>query len=41
MSSVYDMTIAYPDEMPETEQELFEGKFPQEVHFHIKRFVDE
>ena len=37
LHSVYDVTIAYPDEIPEKEKDLVEGKIPQQVHFHIKR----
>ena len=39
LHSVYDVTIAYPDEIPEKEKDLVEGKIPQQVHFHIKRYI--
>jgi len=38
LHSVYDVTIAYPDEVPEKEKDLLEGKLPKQVHFHIKRY---
>ena len=39
LHAVYDVTLGYPDIVPETEQDLMDGNFPNEVHFHIKRFV--
>jgi len=40
LHAVYDVTIAYPDETPVNEKDLLDGKFPNEVHFHIKRYGD-
>ncbi|XP_066592498.1 lysocardiolipin acyltransferase 1-like isoform X2 [Prorops nasuta] len=37
LDAVYDLTIAYPDSVPQTEIDLITGKFPKEVHFHIER----
>lgn len=37
LDAVYDLTIAYPDYIPQSETDLIRGKFPDEVHFHIKR----
>jgi len=37
LHAVYDVTLGYPDMVPETEQDLMDGNFPNEVHFHIKR----
>ena len=37
LHAVYDVTIAYPDETPINEKDLLGGKFPNEIHFHIKR----
>ena len=34
---MYDVSIAYVSTFPQTEPELILGKFPKEVHFHIKR----
>lgn len=37
LDAVYDLTIAYPDYIPQSEIDLIRGKFPDEVHFHINR----
>ncbi|XP_053992268.1 lysocardiolipin acyltransferase 1-like isoform X1 [Hylaeus volcanicus] len=37
VDAVYDLTIAYPDYVPQSELDLIKGKLPNEVHFHIKR----
>lgn len=37
LDAVYDLTIAYPDYIPQSEIDLIRGKFPREVHFHIRR----
>ncbi|XP_024881027.1 lysocardiolipin acyltransferase 1-like [Temnothorax curvispinosus] len=37
LDAVYDLTIAYPDYIPQSEVDLIRGKFPREVHFHIRR----
>ena len=37
LNAIYDVTIAYPDNLPETEVELAHGNIPSEIHFHIKR----
>jgi lysocardiolipin and lysophospholipid acyltransferase len=37
LDAIYDVTVAYPDHMPEKEEDLKHGKIPREVHFHIKR----
>ncbi|XP_012224793.1 lysocardiolipin acyltransferase 1-like isoform X1 [Linepithema humile] len=37
LDAVYDLTIGYPDYIPQSELDLIKGKFPGEVHFHIKR----
>lgn len=37
LNAVYDLTIAYPDYIPQSELDLIKGKLPNEVHFHIKR----
>lgn len=38
VDAVWDVTLGFPDYVPETEKSLLEGKFPQEVHFHVKRY---
>jgi len=37
LDAVYDVTIAYPYQFPQTESELVFGCFPTEIHFHIER----
>ena len=37
LDAVYDLTIAYPDYVPQSEIDLITGKLPNEVHFNIKR----
>lgn len=37
LDAVYDLTIAYPDNIPQSEVDLVKGKLPKEVHFHIER----
>ena len=33
---VYDVTIAYPDGIPQSEKELAMGRFPREIHINVK-----
>ncbi|XP_043495445.1 lysocardiolipin acyltransferase 1-like [Polistes fuscatus] len=37
LDAIYDLTIAYPDYVPQSEIDLIKGKLPHEVHFYIKR----
>ncbi|XP_043474083.1 lysocardiolipin acyltransferase 1-like [Leptopilina heterotoma] len=37
LDSVYDLTIGYPDRIPQSEIDLVTGKMPDEIHFHVKR----
>lgn len=39
MKAVYDLTIGYPDLLPQSEMDVVRGIFPKNVHFHIKRQV--
>lgn len=39
LDSVYDLTIGYPDIIPQSEIDLASGKMPNEVHFLIKRIA--
>lgn len=39
MKAVYDLTIGYPDLLPQNEMDALRGVFPKNVHFHIKRQV--
>ncbi|XP_068082622.1 lysocardiolipin acyltransferase 1-like [Anabrus simplex] len=38
LDAVYDITVGYPYHVPQQETDLLRGRFPQEVHFKIKRF---
>ncbi|XP_050316028.1 lysocardiolipin acyltransferase 1-like [Anthonomus grandis grandis] len=39
LDAVYDITLIYPDECPQNEEELFlQGKFPKEVLAHIVKY---
>ena len=37
LDAIYDVTIAYPDNLPEKEIDLFNGQIPTEVHFFVRR----
>lgn len=37
LNAIYDLTMAYPDEVPEDERSMANGVMPREVHCHIKR----
>lgn len=37
LDAVYDLTIVYPDVVPQTEKHLVQGKFPKVVKLHVKR----
>ncbi|XP_023319759.1 lysocardiolipin acyltransferase 1 isoform X2 [Eurytemora carolleeae] len=38
LSSIYSLTIAYPDTVPKTEVGLLKGNLPRQVHVHIVRY---
>jgi len=38
MSSVYDVTVAYRQRVPQNELDICLGRFPEEVHFLVKRY---
>lgn len=38
ISSVIDITMGYPDVVPQNESDLLAGRFPHEIHFHVKRY---
>ncbi|TRY78941.1 hypothetical protein TCAL_05003 [Tigriopus californicus] len=38
LNAIYDLTMAYPDEVPEDERSMAQGVMPREVHCHIKRY---
>ncbi|KAJ8672677.1 hypothetical protein QAD02_003937 [Eretmocerus hayati] len=37
LDAIYDLTIGYPDNVPQSEVDMLEGRLPDEVHFQIKR----
>lgn len=39
LDAVYDVTLLYPDKVPQTEKEVLSGNIPEEVKFHIKRYA--
>ncbi|XP_072152732.1 lysocardiolipin acyltransferase 1 [Bemisia tabaci] len=41
LHALYDITVAYPHTYPQNELDLFRGKFPEEVHFHIQRYSEQ
>ncbi|XP_023649044.1 lysocardiolipin acyltransferase 1 isoform X1 [Paramormyrops kingsleyae] len=38
LDAVHDITVAYPENIPQTERHLILGQFPQEIHFHVQRY---
>lgn len=40
LDAVYDISIGYPDILPKTEVDAWNGIYPKEVHFHIKSYED-
>lgn len=38
LDAVHDITVAYPQNIPQTERHLLAGVFPREIHFHVQRF---
>lgn len=38
INSVYDLTVGYPDVIPQCEMDALRGVFPKNVHFHVKRY---
>ncbi|XP_059838508.1 lysocardiolipin acyltransferase 1 [Hypanus sabinus] len=38
VDAIHDVTVAYPYNIPQSERDLFNGNFPKEIHFHIKRY---
>jgi hypothetical protein len=37
LDAVYDITVGYPQTLPQSEFDILKGHFPEEVHFTIKR----
>ncbi len=40
LDAIYDVTVAYPYNFPQSEPQLIGGNFPKEVHFHVQRYVN-
>lgn len=38
LDAVHDITVAYPQNIPQTERHLLQGDFPREIHFHVHRY---
>ncbi|XP_061115013.1 lysocardiolipin acyltransferase 1 [Conger conger] len=38
LDAIHDITVAYPQNVPQTERHLVLGLFPREIHFHVRRF---
>lgn len=38
LTSIYDLTIGYPDVLPQPGNCISQGNFPREIHLHIKRY---
>ncbi|KAG8254542.1 lysocardiolipin acyltransferase 1-like [Homalodisca vitripennis] len=38
LDAVYDFSVGYPGSLPQSEMDVLRGIFPEEVHFHIKRY---
>jgi lysocardiolipin and lysophospholipid acyltransferase len=36
--AIYDVTIGFPDLIPQNEKLLIRGTYPKEVHFHVQRY---
>ncbi|XP_075781449.1 lysocardiolipin acyltransferase 1 isoform X4 [Pelodiscus sinensis] len=38
LDAIHDITVAYPQNIPQTEKHLLNGNFPREIHFHVHRY---
>ncbi|XP_048365691.1 lysocardiolipin acyltransferase 1 [Sphaerodactylus townsendi] len=38
LDAIHDITVAYPQNIPQTEKHLLYGNFPKEIHFHVHRY---
>ncbi|MBN3326331.1 LCLT1 acyltransferase, partial [Atractosteus spatula] len=38
LDAIHDITVAYPQNVPQTERHLLAGMFPREIHFHVSRY---
>lgn len=39
LDAVYDITIGYPDRVPQEEMDFLKGNLPKEVHMHFERIA--
>jgi len=37
IKAVYDITLAFPDKVPQTEKVIFDNDWPKEIHVHVRR----
>ena len=35
--ALYDLTLAFPDKVPQSEKTILEATWPQEIHIHVER----
>uniref|UniRef100_A0A8C5MYN6 Lysocardiolipin acyltransferase 1 n=1 Tax=Leptobrachium leishanense TaxID=445787 RepID=A0A8C5MYN6_9ANUR len=38
LDAIHDITVAYPQNIPQTEKHILNGSFPKEIHFHVCRY---
>ncbi|XP_019382577.1 PREDICTED: lysocardiolipin acyltransferase 1 [Gavialis gangeticus] len=38
LDAIHDITVAYPQNIPQTEKHILNGNFPREIHFHVRRY---
>ncbi|XP_053568612.1 lysocardiolipin acyltransferase 1 [Bombina bombina] len=38
LDAIHDITVAYPQNIPQTEKHILNGSFPKEIHFHVQRY---
>ncbi|XP_046874363.1 lysocardiolipin acyltransferase 1 [Hypomesus transpacificus] len=38
LDAIHDITIAFPQNIAQTERQLILGLFPREIHFHVRRY---
>ena len=36
LDSILDVSIGYPENIPQNEMDILKGKFPRQVHFHVQ-----
>ncbi|XP_062981674.1 lysocardiolipin acyltransferase 1-like [Elgaria multicarinata webbii] len=38
LDAIHDITVAYPQNIPQTEKHLLYGNLPKEIHLHVRRY---